>query len=236
MNGVCYYFKAIVLISTIFLSFSYLSGQEVRVNESLAIEYFKDGNYEKALPLFTQLFKSSPDNAMYNYYYGVTLLKNNLYDTATKEALLNAVVDNTPQNVNFYLGNYFHALGNWGEAMDFYKRYKGSGSERETLQYDKYVDLCRKKINPFIVDKGDAKDVFVDTIKTPAAPPDEKNFPIPAVLRSEWFNFQVNSQLTYHRIEDFKSEAAKILFTKAWLTTARYDSIVAATDVSEKSS
>jgi tetratricopeptide (TPR) repeat protein len=203
-------------------------------NESLAVEYFREKNYEKALPLFTELINKSPDNAMYNYYYGVTLLKNNHYETATKEALLNAVVDKTPSNSNFYLGNYFHALGNWSEALDFYKRYKGSKQERQELQYDKYLDLCIKKINPFKVDKGDPKTIFVDTIKVPAAKPDEKIFPIPDSLKTEWFNFQINSQLTYHSITDFRSEAAKILFAKAWIATGKNDSIVRNTDILRK--
>ena len=210
------------------------SAQEAVGNEKLAVEYFNAKKYDKALPLFTELINNSPDNAMYNYYYGVTLLKNNHYETATKEALLNAVVDKTPLNANFYLGNYFHALGNWSEALDFYKRYKGTKQEKRLLEYDKYLDLCLKQINPFKVDKGDAKTIFVDTIKTPAPQPDEKIFPIPDSLKSEWFNFQINSQLTYHSITDFRSEAARILFAKAWIATGKNDSIVRNTDVLRK--
>jgi tetratricopeptide (TPR) repeat protein len=234
MKGFSFCSNSLILFFSLFLSFASLSGQELAVNESVAIQYFKEGNYEKALPLFYQLFKNSPDNGMYNYYYGVTLLKNNHYETATKEALLNAVVDNTPSNVNFYLGNYFQALENWREALDFYERYKGSDQERKALEFDRYVSLCRNKINPFAAYVGNQQRVFIDTIKTQIPQPDEKNFPIPAALKTEWFVFQVNSQLTYHRINDFKSEAAKILFTKAWLASGRNDSIVAATDALRK--
>jgi tetratricopeptide (TPR) repeat protein len=230
MRGLIFCFKLKAFLFLSILYFNSLSGQEIRGNESLAIEYFKEGNYEKALPLFAQLFKNSPDNPMYNYYYGITLLKNNYYETAAKEALLNALVDNAPSNVNFYLGNYFHALGNWQEAMDFYTRYQGSSQERKVIGFDKYVALCRNKINPFIVNPDREKIVFLDTMKTPASQPDQKNFPIPEALRSEWFNFQVNSQLIYHKIDDFRSEAAKILFTKAWLASGRNDSLVIATD------
>jgi len=226
---------AFIVVSSLFFLFPYLSlSQEIVGNESLAIEYFKEKNYEKALPIFTQLINKSPGNAMYNYYYGVTLLKNNRYDTSTKEALLNAVVDKTPSNSNFYLGNYFQALENWPEAIDFYKRYKGSNQERRELEYDKYLDMCLKRINPFMVDKGDEKNVFIDTFKVPVSLPDEKNFPIPDSLRFEWFNFQINSQLTYHNITDFRSEAAKILFTKAWISTGKNDSIVRNTDILRK--
>lgn len=230
MKGInfCLKFKALLFLSILY--FNPLSGQEIHGNESLALEYFKEGNYEKALPLFARLSKNSPDNPTYNYYYGITLLKNNYYETAAKEALLNALVDNAPSNVNFYLGNYFHALGNWHEAMDFYARYKGTREERKSLQFDKYVDLCRKKINPFTVNPDREKIVFSDTVKTPVQQPDQKNFPIPEQLKSEWFNFQVNSQLTYHGIDDFKSEAAKILFTRAWLASMRNDSLVKSTD------
>lgn len=233
MKHLTLYLKISLLFFALSCNLLVVSAQEITGNESLAIEYFKEGNYEKALPLITILFKNSPDNAMYNYYYGVTLLKNNHYETATKEALLNAVVSNTPSNVNFYLGNYFQALNNWGEALDFYARYKGSEQERRQLEFDKYVDLCRKKINPFI-SKGSEINVFVDTLKTVVKQPDEKNFPIPEALKKEWFNFQINSQLTYHKIEDFKSEAAKVLFTKAWLASMRNDSIVTATEVLRK--
>ncbi|HEY3390486.1 MAG TPA: tetratricopeptide repeat protein [Prolixibacteraceae bacterium] len=226
---------ALIVISSLYLLFpNPLLSQEIIGNESLAIEYFKEKNYEKALPIFTQLINKSPGNAMYNYYYGVSLLKNNRYETATKEALLNAVVDKTPSDANFYLATYFHALENWSEAIDFYKRYEGSKKEHRELEYDKYFDMCLKRINPFKVDKGDAKNIFVDTIKVPVSLPDEKSFPIPDSLRVEWFNFQINSQLTYHNISDFRSEAAKILFTKAWIATAKNDSIVKNTDVLRK--
>ena len=226
---------ALIVVTSIYVLFPYLLfSQEIIGNEPLAIEYFKEKNYEKALPIFTQLINKSPNNAMYNYYYGVSLLKNNRYDTATKEALLNAVVDKTPSNANFYLANYFHALGNWSEAIDFYKRYDGSNRERRELEYDKYLDMCMKRINPFTIDKGDPKNIFVDTIKVPGSLPNEKYFPIPDSLRVEWFNFQINSQLTYHGISDFRSEAAKILFTKAWIATGKNDSIVKNTDILRK--
>ncbi len=231
------YLKNIYFILTFcsILWFPKLSvSQELVGNEPLAIEYFKEKNYEKALPIFTQLINKAPGNAMYNYYYGVSLLKNNCYETATKESLLNAVVDKTPSNANFYLANYFHALENWSEAYDFYKRYRGSKHERQELEYDKYLDMCLKRINPFKVKKEDEVTVFVDTVKVPETKPDEKNFPIPDSLKSEWFNFQVNSQLTYHSINDFRSEAAKILFTKAWIATGKNDSIVKNTDLLRK--
>ena len=224
-----------VSVTSLYLLLPCISISQERIgNESLAIEYFKKKNYEKALPIFTQLINRSPDNAMFNYYYGVCLLKNNSFETAAKEALLNAVVDKTPSNSNFYLGNYFHAIGNWTEALEFYKRYRGSNQERQELEYDKYFNLCLKQINPFKIDKGDETTVFVDSIKATVPPPDEKNFPIPDSLRTEWFNFQINSQLIYHGITDFRGEAAKILFAKAWIATGKNDSIVRNTDVLRK--
>ena len=230
LKSICY-----LLVTGLYLIIPNWSiAQDLFGNEKLAIEYFNQKKYDQALPLFTELINKSPDNPMYNYYYGVTLLKNHHFETAAKEALLNAVVDKTPSNANFYLGNYFHALGNWSEALDFYKRYKGSKQERRELEYDKYLDLCLKKVNPFKVDKGDEKKIFVDTIRVPAPQPDEKIFPIPDSLKTEWFNFQINSQLTYHSITDFKSEAAKILFAKAWIATGKNDSIVSNTDILRK--
>jgi tetratricopeptide (TPR) repeat protein len=193
-----------VVLSSLFLLSPFISkSQEISGNEPVAIQYFKSGNYAKALPIFTVLINKSPDNAMYNYYYGICLIKNNRFETAAKEALLNAVVDKTPSDCNFYLGNYFQALEDWGEAIDFYKRYKGSKQERKELEFDKYLDLCMKRINPFKVIKTNEKSVFVDSVKVAIQQPDEKNFPIPDSLKSEWFNFQINDQLTYHSITDY---------------------------------
>lgn len=207
-------------------------GQQSVGKEAMGIEYFQQGNYEKALPVFAKLAQSYPDNAMYNYYYGVCLIKNNLFETAAKEALLNSVVDKTPSNSNFYLGNYFHALEDWQEALDFYERYEklGSKQEKKSLRFEFYVDLCQQKKNPFKPQQPADKTLFGDTLLKPPPPIDEKIFPVPDALKKAWFNFQVNDIMAYHSIDDFKSEASKVLFTKAWMCTGKNDSLITLTD------
>jgi len=207
-------------------------GQQTVGKEALAIDYFNQGNFEKALPIFAKLAQSYPDNAMYNYYYGVSLIKNNLFETAAKEALLNSVVDKTPSNANFYLANYFHALQEWQEAKDFYDRYEkvGSKQEKKSLRFEYYVDLCNQKSNPFTLKKSSDPTLFGDSTLKPPPKIDEKNFPIPEALKKSNFNFQVTESLVYHLIDDFRSEASKILFTKAWICTGKNDSILALTD------
>ncbi len=221
-----------VSIALLFVSLQLSFGQQTIGKETLGIEYFQQGNYEKALPVFAKLAQSYPDNPMYNYYYGVSLLKNNIFETAAKEALLNSVVDKTPVNSNFYLANYFHALGNWQEAKDFYDRYRkvGSKQEKKSLQYEYYVNLCEQKINPFKPQKLPDTGLFGDTLMKPPPKIDEKIFPIPEALKKAWFNFQVSEVLAYHSIDDFRSEASKILFTKAWICTGKNDSILVLTD------
>ena len=218
--------------SLLICSFQLSFGQQTLGKETLGIDYFQQGNFEKALPVFAKLAQSYPDNAMYNYYYGVCLIKNNIFETAAKEALLNSVVDKTPVNANFYLANYFHALENWQEAKDFYDRYEkvGSKQEKRALKFDYYVDLCKQKNNPFTLAKATDTALFGDTLLKPPPKIDEKNFPIPEALKKAWFNFQVNGILAYHSIDDFRSEASKILFTKAWICTGKNDSLVALTD------
>jgi tetratricopeptide (TPR) repeat protein len=213
-------------------SFQLSFGQQALGKETLGIDYFQQGNFEKALPIFAKLAQSYPDNAMYNYYYGVCLIKNNIFETAAKEALLNSVVDKTPVNANFYLAIYFHALENWQEAKGFYDRYEkvGSRQEKKSLRFDYYVDLCKQKNNPFKPVKTVDTSLFGDTLLKPPPKIDEKNFPIPEALKKAWFNFQVNEILAYHSIDDFRSEASKILFTKAWICTGKNDSLVALTD------
>ena len=208
------------------------SGQQTSGKEAFGIDYFQNGNYEKALPIFAKLAQSYPDNAMYNYYYGVTLIKNNIFETAAKEALLNAVVDKTPSNSNFYLANYFHALEQWQEAKDYYERYSkvGSKQEKKTLNFDYYVHLCDQKINPFKPKKASDTTLFGDSVLKPPPKIDEKIFPVPDALKKATFNFQVNEILAYHSIGDFRSEASKILFTKAWMCTGKNDSLLHLTD------
>ncbi|MCL6103854.1 MAG: tetratricopeptide repeat protein [Bacteroidetes bacterium] len=224
----------LILIPSVLLFFSvqFSFGQQTVGKETLAIDYFQKGNYEKALPIFAKLAQGYPDNAMYNYYYGVSLIKNNIFETAAKEALLNSVVDKTPVNANFYLANYFHALGQWQEAKDFYDRYKklGTKQEKKALRFDFFVELCYQKKNPFKPKKVAEAALFGDTLLKPPPKIDEKIFPVPDALKKSWFNFQINEFLAYHSIEDFKSEASKILFTKAWMCTGKNDSIVALTD------
>ena len=223
-----------IVVPILFIIFSiHISlGQQTVGKETLAIDYFQQGDFEKALPIFAKLAQSYPDNAMYNYYYGVSLIKNNLFETAAKEALLNSVVDKTPVNANFYLGNYFHALEQWGEAKDFYDRYDkvGSKQEKKALKFAYFVDLCQKKSNPFKPQKATDSTLFGETMLKPPPPIDEKSFPIPEALKNSTFNFQVNELLAYHSISDFRSEASKILFTKAWMCTGKNDSILALTD------
>ena len=82
--------KPILAFSALALLLSQLSfGQQTIGKETIGIDYFQQGNFEKALPIFAKLAQSYPDNAMYNYYYGVSLIKNNIFETAAKEALLN---------------------------------------------------------------------------------------------------------------------------------------------------
>jgi hypothetical protein len=169
---------------------------------------------------------------MYNYYYGVCLIKNNIFETAAKEALLNAVVDKTPVNSNFYVANYFHALEQWQEAKDFYDRYArvASKQEKKSLRLDYYLDLLAQKKNPFTPRKIADSALFGDTLQKPPPKIDEKIFPVPEELKKAWLNFQVNEFMAYHSIDDFKSEASKVLFTKAWMCTGKNDSLVALAD------
>ena len=216
----------------LFLTFHLSFGQQTVGKETLGIDYFEKGNFEKALPIFAKLAQSYPDNPMYNYYYGVSLIKNNIFETAAKEALLNSVVDKTPANANFYLAIYFHALEAWQEAKDFYDRYGKAGTkqEKKSLRYDYYVNLCEHKSNPFKPQKTADTALFGDTLLKPPPKIDEKIFPVPDELKKASFNFQVNEFLAYHSIDDFKSEASKVLFTKAWMCTGKNDSILALTD------
>ena len=224
--------RIIVSIVITLTSLHFANGQQTIGKETLGIDYFQQGDFERALPVFAKLAQSYPDNAMYNYYYGVCLIKNNIFETAAKEALLNSVVDKTPANANFYLGNYFQALGQWQEAKDFYDRYDkiGSKQEKKSLRFDYYVNLCEQKQNPFTPKKATDTSLFGDANLKPPPQIDEKIFPIPEALKKAWFNFQVNEELAYHSIDDFRSEASKILFTKAWMCTGKNDSLVALTD------
>ncbi len=79
------------------------------------------GEYEKAKPVFRRFVRSQPGNGNYNLWYGVCCLKTDQPEEALKY-LETAVRKRIPSG-QLYLGQNYHALYRYEEAIETYEAY-----------------------------------------------------------------------------------------------------------------
>ena len=89
-------------------------------NEQLAYQYFRNQEYEKAVELFSELYKRTPNNHFYTYYLQ-TLLQ--LGDTKEAEKLVKKQMKQSPnvQKYNADLGNIYEVQGDVAKAKKQYE-------------------------------------------------------------------------------------------------------------------
>ena len=76
--------KYILIVFSLILSFGFNCKAQVRSNSRLAFEYYNDGEWSKAAPLFQEMFSNNNARVYLNYYVRcLTELKE--FDTAEKE-------------------------------------------------------------------------------------------------------------------------------------------------------
>ena len=117
--------KSILFI--LFLIFS-ISAFSQTNSEQLAYQYFRNQEYEKAVELFAELYKRTPNNHFYTYYLQ-TLLK--LGDTKEAEKLVKKQIKQSPdvQKYGVDLGNVYELQGETSKAK---KQYESSIQAIET--------------------------------------------------------------------------------------------------------
>ena len=121
----CHIILKFSVVILLFLLPEYVLSQGVSEGEQQvedkAFLLFTNKEYDKAMPLFTQLLSLHPQDPSYNYGYGVCLIETN---TDTKGALkyLNFAASKSENPVIFYyIGRSYHLNYQFDKAISNYK-------------------------------------------------------------------------------------------------------------------
>ena len=121
-------------------------------NETLAKELFENKEFNEALPHFKELHKLYPDEAMFQYYYGVCLTETHQFGLNTRKLLLQSAQKKVPNNVFFYIAKNYHAVNNYDTALQYYERFDDYARNREKrkVNFKEIYNLCLNEENPFL--------------------------------------------------------------------------------------
>ncbi len=186
--------------------------------EQHAKNLIENGRYAEAIPYFEDLVHLYPADKELNYYLGMCLVETEQFSSQAKTSLQTSLGKDTPEKSLYYLAQCFHAENNFPVALNYYQQYDDEARKREKrrTKLDELVNLCEQQINPF-------PEPVVETIeetpeeKSEAAPEIEpEDVEIPAGLEDSLIQFQVNSNIKYVKIDQFKRVSALQAFIRAW--------------------
>ncbi|OFX27600.1 MAG: hypothetical protein A2033_04980 [Bacteroidetes bacterium GWA2_31_9] len=139
----------LIFIFTLSIAITSYSGfSQVSQGESeqktKAEDYFKNQEYSKALPIYSQLLSLYPSDPTYNYKYGVCLVETNSQTSSAIKYLTLASTKNVNSNTYFYLGKAYHLNYKFDEAIKNYNKFKqvGSKTDVKSFQPDRYIEMC----------------------------------------------------------------------------------------------
>ncbi len=129
-------------------SFSLLAQNQYESEDKIlkdAEKYFKENNYPKAFPLYSQILSLHPRDFNYNFKFGVCLLFANedpervVYhlDYATKYEKIDPLAF-------YYLGRAYHLSYRFDDAISSFETFKkkASSSQLKTLEVDMQIAMC----------------------------------------------------------------------------------------------
>ena len=145
-----------------------------------AIEFFHEGKFDQALPVFQKLANAYPADYLLKYFTGASLVETGNTGKEAEMYLLLAITREVPAKVFYYLGRLYHTQENWDGALRFYNRFTNNADSKqlEELRIKELSELAYNNINPF---RG-SEIVFPQqtVIQEPPSPVSE-----PEVTRSE---------------------------------------------------
>lgn len=133
---------------------------------------FTKKQYEKAKPVFKRYVKSHPNNASYNYWYGVCCQQTGEPEEAIKP--LEFATKRKVQNAPYYLGRAYDELYRFDEAVNSYETYLEALKKKKqtTSQTEKRLEKSKANarmikgteevciIDSFVVDKAEFLDAY----------------------------------------------------------------------------
>lgn len=130
------------------ISFSQsLSKREVIQMESDAYRFYRDLNFQEALPIYIKLDSIEANNPKYIFPIGVSYLYFNKVDLAIPYL---EVCKNRKEiksaSIDYYLGKAYHLNGQFEKAIESYTEYKTFFGHKNTKQYKKLYEDIDKEI------------------------------------------------------------------------------------------
>ena len=112
-------------------------------NKEIALKYFTNGLYEKALPYYAEFLKKFPKDPDYSYYYGVCLLETGKIAESIN-ILRYASTQEVSANVYYYLGKAYHYDYQFLRAIQFYKRYQFNAdiTKEKEKDIERLANMC----------------------------------------------------------------------------------------------
>jgi hypothetical protein len=119
--------------------------------EPIAREYYRIGDYDRALEGYQMLDSLFPENTDYNYKLGICYLHSNLKSKAYPYLEFAYNQPDAPSNIFFELGRAYQLGDEFDKAIIFYESYKkqlkfGPDADKkadEIVQMDRYIQMCR---------------------------------------------------------------------------------------------
>jgi len=118
--------------------------------ERESLEYFNKQEYSKALKSYRQLVGSFPRDPWYNYYTGVCLTELKQEPSqAIYRLKVASLGKDIPADVYFYLGKASYQADLYGEAIDYFNRFRklAGASESKSYHVDKWITRCHMYMN-----------------------------------------------------------------------------------------
>ena len=104
-----------------------------------AKEMFEEGQYSKAMPLYSQLVSLYPKEAVYNMNYGVCLMHAERDKKRCLKYLKYAASKSEAGPIsNYYYAKALHSNYELNRAIKYYNKYRSSGNSKEVAAFNVY--------------------------------------------------------------------------------------------------
>ncbi|NPA36880.1 MAG: hypothetical protein GXO47_08540 [Chlorobi bacterium] len=110
--------------------------QDVPVTPQAALEFFRQGNYEKAGEMYAELLARYPKSSKFNYYIGICELKSNRSVSSAVKHLKYAAAHGVSKDVYYYLGRAYQLDYKFSEAIDAFEKFL-KYAKPEDVRYEK---------------------------------------------------------------------------------------------------
>ena len=123
-----------------------LTADEAKMVKKDANGAFSSGDFNSALSSYKDLVKSAPDNAEYNYRYGLCILQTNSIKSQAVPYLEKASLSTqTKKDVWYYLGMAYMYANKWDDAITAFNTSKTNGVLKPTkdfLPVERMIEMC----------------------------------------------------------------------------------------------